>query len=63
MVVSRMHEVGAALDAETLEHPEHALVSDLIPAALGAAGAACLGLLFSQSPVIEATLALAASTT
>lgn len=62
MVVSRLVEVGAYLDAETLEHPESAFASDLIPTAL-AAGVKCIGLLFSQSPVVEATLALASSTT
>ena len=62
LVVSRMQDVGVALDDETLANPEQALLSDLIPAAL-AAGMTCVGLLFSQSPVIEATLALASSAT
>lgn len=60
-VVSRLTSAGARLDEGTLERPELTSAAELMMAA------AAIGLqgwmLFAQSPVLEATLAIAASAT
>jgi hypothetical protein len=61
MVTSRLADAGADLGTEALDDPDRVMVSDLI--CIAAAAGINAWLLFAQSPVVEATLAIACATT
>ena len=60
MVIGRLVELGVDLDPAHITHPEAALLSEVMAAAVRVG--LDLGLLF-HSPVAEATMALASSAT